>query len=65
MAKWQVFVGNVGTVYDGENLTVALRIYQDSRWRSKENIGRMAGEPVTVMRDGEPWAEYEGTLREE
>jgi len=62
MAKFEVLVGNVGIVHETENERDArfcARTYVD---RSKSNRGRCAGEPVTVLKDGEPFEEYPGTL---
>jgi hypothetical protein len=56
--KYQVLVGNCGTVHETENERDALfcaRTYVD---RSKSGRGRCAGEPVTVLADGEIIAAY-------
>jgi len=55
---FQVIVGNVGCVHETENERDAFftaRLYVD---RSKSGRGRCAGEPVTVLKDGEPVQEY-------
>jgi hypothetical protein len=56
---YSLIVGNIGTVHTGANGFVALCEWR--RWiaQSKETNGRACGEPVTLMRDGEPWREYE------
>lgn len=56
---YEVIVGNAGTVYKGDNERDALlnaRLYVD---QSKANRGRAAGEPVTVLKDGEIVEHYE------
>lgn len=60
--EWQVLVGNVGTVYNGAHYHEALTTYHAYIERSQANDGRAAGEPVTLLRDGEIVREYEGTL---
>lgn len=60
MHTYEVVVGNIGTVYSGNNLRDArfhARSYVD---RSKSAIGA-AREPVTVLRDGEVLDEFTGT----
>ena len=62
MANYEVIVGNIGTVYSGTNERDALfnaRIYVD---QSKSNRGRAAGQSVTIMRDGEIFHTYTGTV---
>lgn len=56
--RYQVIVGNVGTVYDGDNVAVAIYRYAAYKDASRDGIGRSASEPVTLMRDGEIWREY-------
>lgn len=59
---WQVIVGNVGTVYDGEDHIVAALHFNVYVEKSKGQTGRAAGEDVTLMRDGEIEDEYVGWL---
>ena len=56
--RYQVIVGNVGTVLDTDNGAAAQVEY--GRWKQKSLAaeGRPGGEDVTLMRDGEPWHEY-------
>jgi hypothetical protein len=63
-ARFEVVVGNIGTVYDGPLWKEALQAYSEYRWQSVANYGRAGGEPVTLFRDGEPKWEYQGTLEE-
>ena len=53
MNKYQVVVGNVGTVYDGNNLEEAKREFSDYVGFSNEKHGRCSGEEVTLFEDGE------------
>lgn len=57
--RYRVIVGNVGTVHETNNGFEALCEWR--RWitQSKATHGRASGESVTLMRDGEPWHEYE------
>jgi hypothetical protein len=56
--NYQLIVGNIGQVYDGTNGAQALREYGQWKKKSIANDGRSAGEPVTLIRDGEPLREY-------
>jgi hypothetical protein len=59
MGKYQVIVGNVGTVYDGDDKEQALREYRECVSISKESeVGRMADEEVTLFEDGEILKEH-------
>ena len=60
MSIYQVVVGNVGTVYDGDSYNDAMHAYGDYRQQSMDGIGRAAGESVTLFNDGEIEKEYEG-----
>ena len=61
MAKYQVIVSNVGTVYSGDNAENANRDFSECEELSKTNYGRFAGESVTMFIDGEPMREFTGT----
>jgi hypothetical protein len=58
--KYQVIVGNVGTVYSGNNRKTAVRTFEGYLQNSKASVGRVAGEPVTLWCDGEIEREHEG-----
>ena len=59
MKKYQVIVGNVGTVYDGDDQEQAKRDYRECVSLSKDSeFGRMAGEEVTLFEDGEILKEH-------
>ena len=53
MNKYQVVVGNVGTVYDGNNVREAMRVYRTYRVESMFGKGRASGEQVTLFEDGD------------
>jgi hypothetical protein len=57
--KYQVVVGNIGTVYDGNSYLLAIRTYGEYVDQSKTNYGRAAGEPVALFEDGEIIKELE------
>lgn len=59
MAKYQVVVGNVGTIYDGDNPIMARTEYGIMKEASKTPFGRASGEPVTLFCDGEPLHGFE------
>lgn len=65
MKAFQVVVGNVGHVYDGSNWMQASAAYSKYIKLSKANIGRAAGEPVTLFSHGEIKAEYFGTIEQD
>lgn len=49
--SWQVVVGNIGTVYDGNSQDEAIKTYNEYVAQSKERKGRAAGESVVLFRD--------------
>ena len=57
----EVIVGNVGTVYLGFSILRGYREFKECVLLSKENYGRMGGEPVILMVDGEIEDEHEGS----
>jgi hypothetical protein len=58
VVQWQVIVGNVGTVYYGPSRRDAYATFNTYRNDSARGIGRAAGEPVTLMRDDQPFREH-------
>jgi len=58
--RYEVIVGNIGSVHSGRDLKKALRVFNEYAEQSQGNYGRAAGEDVTLMRDGEPYKEYYG-----
>lgn len=55
MPEYQVVVGNVGTVYNGDDREEAERVFHTYREASvsQEVASRASGEPVTLFCDGE------------
>ena len=58
MSRYQVQVGNVGTVYDGPDSVEAYRCFYVFERQSKALYGRSAGEAVTMFKDDEIVKEY-------
>lgn len=56
--RYELIVGNVGTVLRTKNGALARVEY--GRWRRESNarFGRASGEPVTLMRDGDVLFEH-------
>jgi len=59
--KYEVIVGNIGSVHKGTDANEAGDIWKEYADQSANNVGRASGEDVTLLRDGEPLAEYFGT----
>jgi len=59
MNEYQVIVGNIGTVDTFNNPVKALACYGHYVESSKTKDGRASDESVTIMRNGEPWREYD------
>lgn len=60
--KYQVVVGNIGTVYEGEDGDRAGELYSIYKNMSRNGVGRGAGEDVTLLEDGEITHAYAGEL---
>jgi len=59
MSKYQVTVGNVGTVYDGDDQQKADEMFDEYVEQSRSGYGRAAHEPVCLMNvDGEEFREF-------
>lgn len=65
MSTYEVIVGNVGVIYSGDKKHEADHHYNDAVHRSWNHVGRMSGEPVTLMTNGHPTDEYLGDVSEE
>lgn len=50
--RFEVIVGNIGKVYQGDDASSALEVFIYYKQRSINNCGRGANEPVTLI-DGE------------
>jgi hypothetical protein len=62
---WQVIVGNIGTVYDGDHRPTAMATYAAYRSASRTGRGRGAHEEVTLMRDDEVYRNTPGAQDED
>ena len=58
MNTWEVIVDNVGTVFIGENGFNANKTYNECVSLSKEKYGRMSGDSVYLIKNGEINKEY-------
>ena len=58
MGRWQVVVGNIGTVYDGDDVGEADLTFRGYVKASASGLGRGAHEGVTIFQDGEPAKEH-------
>jgi hypothetical protein len=56
---WELIVGNLGTVYSGTDGFHAIVDFNEYVKMSKDGYGRVAGEPVTLFKNGEVHKEYE------
>ena len=65
MNKYEVIVSNIGTVWTGNNPVDANREYGECVLASKQGAGRIGGESVTLMENGEPIKEYAGNQANE
>jgi hypothetical protein len=57
-ANWEVIVGNIGMIYDGNSYAEALRDYDRYVIQSISGYGRASDEDVTLMGNGEPYKEH-------
>jgi hypothetical protein len=64
MEKYEVVVGNVGTVYSGGFYDSALDAFTIYKSKSLNDYGRAAGEDVTMLKNGEIFREYIGSIAE-
>ena len=56
--RYQIIVGNVGTVLDTNNQEEAHKTYNEYCEISKSGVGRAGREQVSLFEDGEPIQEY-------
>ena len=56
--KYEVIVGNVGSVYSGRGKFKADEIFRCYIIASKDEQGRASGEPVTLLANGEILRDY-------
>jgi len=62
MDKYEVVVGNIGTVYSGNDESEANAKWNSYVAASRESYGRASGETVTWLEDGEIRCESDGSL---
>jgi hypothetical protein len=60
--KFEVVVGNIGTVYSGNNNKQALKDYKFYVNESDIPFGRASGESVTMFKNGETFKEFIGKI---
>ncbi len=60
--KFQVVVGNIGTVYSGNNFMQASCSFDRYVKQSKLSSGRASGEDVTLLHNGDIRREYIGSI---
>jgi len=58
---YTVVVGNIGTIYSGNNRRIATRIWEQYRTASIYGWGKASGEFVVLMVNGEVERDYAGT----
>jgi len=58
MARFQIVVGNLGTVVDTVIQMYAISSFNDYKTMSQTGKGRVGGESVTLFVDGEPDPRY-------
>jgi hypothetical protein len=63
-ARYEVIVGNIGSVYSGGFYDSSLDAFTIYKNKSINGVGRASGESVTIMRDGDIHREYIGTRAE-
>ena len=63
--RFQVVVGNLGTVYDGHDEETAYESFGEYCGLSSDDYGRCGGETVTLMCDGEVVEEFDPSDRED
>lgn len=63
--RFEVIVGNIGSVYRGTNKKEAFKKYHAYIELSKSGSGRAGGEDVTLMVNDEPLQEYGGSNTQE
>ena len=59
---YEVVVGNIGTVYSGGIHAVADEKFSEYVRQSKTGNGRAGGEDVTILKNGDIFAEFIGSI---
>jgi hypothetical protein len=57
--RYQVVVGNIGTVYDGDSTMDSIQVFEEYIKVSKGGTGRGGNEKVARLVDGEIFDEYD------
>lgn len=57
-ANYEVIVGGMGSVYNGDSEIEARDIYEEYVMQSSEDFGDASGEPVVLLEDGEAIEEF-------
>ena len=57
--QYSLIVGNIGETWTGTNGFEAMRQYGQAKSSAAQPGGRDGWEPVTLMRDGEPYRSFE------
>lgn len=65
MGKYELIVGNIGRVFESNNLKDCMKKFRHYVTQSKSGVGRAGGESIILLREGEPIEEYQGTLDKE
>jgi hypothetical protein len=60
--KYEVYVGNIGMVYDGESHDDAMETFDEYVIISANGCGRASGEDVTLSEDGDIIKDFIGKL---
>jgi len=55
---YELTAGNIGVVYRGPHAAIAVAEFDEYVQLSKAGYGRVAGEPVTLFKDGEVIKEH-------
>ena len=63
--QYQVVVGNIGTVYLGNNRKEAQKTFNEYKKMSKDNYGRAGMEEVSLFVNDEPEVHYHPPGKEE
>lgn len=61
--RYEVVVGNVGTIYRGNSKRQGLAEFREASQLSKDGYGRYSMEPVTLFEDGEILKEHDPNVR--
>lgn len=59
---YEVIVGNIGSVFRGNQSKEAGQAFREYKEQSKTNYGRAAGEDVIMMINGHPSKEFIGSI---